>query len=287
MRNDFTSVIVERARYGRSRVHPKGARVDVLRSLKSIDLGDLLHVDDDDSALGADATHQSMNAPWRHNRKEKRIHLAPLRRYLRAQVGRPWNDVYSDVCHTFQGVVSNGDRLTNYIDWDVELNVRVRTDDGELITERGYSLGGNALFVHPETGILTLSPTSPRRRWKNKPRFEMVTIDNDHKLVNVDGLWFVVTLATIPGEEVSERPFDVVLGRAVFAADVKYAWGNEFYRSWGPGLYACHKRQANSREIRRLVKGLVDENGAENGDKGKSKNKFERKAQYYRPQGRR
>lgn len=282
MRNDFTSVIVERARYGRSRVHPKGARF----SLKSLS-GPTL--DDDAGSLDFDDSdiHQSMNAPWRHNRKEKRIHLAPLRRYLRAQVGRPWNDVYSDVCHTFQGVVSNGDRLTNYIDWDVELNVRVRTCDGELITERGYSLGGNALFVHPETGILTLSPTSPRRRWKNKPRFEMVTIDNDHKLVNVDGLWFVVTLATIPGEEVSERPFDVVLGRAVFAADVKYAWGNEFYRSWGPGLYACHKRQANSREIRRLVKGLVDENGAENGDKGKSKNKFERKAQYYRPQGRR
>ena len=277
MRNDFTSVIVERARYGRSRVHAKAARFNA-------GLGLSLNQDSDSDLddLGQDATHQSMNAPWRHNRKEKRIHLAPLRRYLRAQVGRPWNDVYSDVCHTFQGVVSNGDRLTNYIDWDVELNVRVRTDDGELITERGYSVGGNTLYVHPETGILTLSPTTPRRRWKNKPRFEMVAIDNEHKLVNVDGLWFVVTLATIPGVEVSERPFDVVLGQAVFADDIKYAWGNEFYRSWGPGLYACHKRQANSREIRRLVKS--DSSGS--GDtSGSAKKKF--KAQCYRPQGRR
>lgn len=280
MRNDFTSVIVERARYGRSRVHPKAARFP-LNSLRGLMLDD----DSDSLDFNESDTHQSMNAPWRHNRKEKRIHLAPLRRYLRAQVGRPWNDVYSDVCHTFQGVVSNGDRLTNYIDWDVELNVRVRESDGELITERGYSLGGNTLYVHPETGILTLSPTKPRRRWKNKPRFEMVTIDNDHKLVNIDGLWFVVTLATIPGDEVSERPFDVVLGRAVFADDIKYAWGNEFYRSWGPGLYACHKRQANSREIRRLVKDQVDENGDER--KNKDKSKSERKSQCYRPQGRR
>ena len=257
MRNDFTSVIVERARYGRSRVHPK--------------------------ALGSDATHQSMNAPWRHNRKEKRIHLAPLRRYLRAQVGRPWNDVYSDVCHTFQVVVSNGDRLTNYIDWDVELNVRVRESDGELITERGYSVGGNTLYVHPESGILTLSPTNPRRRWKNKPRFESVVIDSEHKLVNIDGLWFVVTLAAIPGEEVTERPFDVVFKRAVFADDIKYSWGNEFYRNWGPGLYACGKRQANSREIRRLVKSDSSDSG-ETSDSG-GKKKF--KAQCYRPQRRR
>ena len=112
MRNDFTSVIVERARCGRSRVHPKAARFS-LKSLSGLTLDDdagLLDFDDSD-------TRQSMNAPWRHNRKEKRLHLAPLRRYLRAQVGRPWNDVYSDVCHTFQGVVSNGDHLTNYIDW--------------------------------------------------------------------------------------------------------------------------------------------------------------------------
>lgn len=278
MRNDFTSVIVERARYGRSRVHPKTARFGAGLCL-NLDLG--LDLDQ-----GQDATHQSMNAPWRHNRKEKRIHLAPLRRFLRAQVGRPWNDVYSDVCHTFKGVVSNGDRLTNYIDWDVELNVRVRDSDGELITERGYSVGGNTLYVHPESGILTLSPTSARRRWKNKPRFESVVIDSEHKLVNIDGLWFVVTLATIPGVEVSERPFDVVLGRAVFADDIKYAWGNEFYRSWGPGLYACSKRQANSREIRRLVKSDSSSQGDQSSEKAGAKgNKKKFKVQCYRPQG--
>ncbi len=268
MRNDFPSVIVERARYGRSRLHPKAAPFNP-------------RLDDDgvvdDSGV---ANHQSMNAPWRHNRKEKRIHLAPLRRYLRAQVGRLWNDVFSDVCHTFQGAVTNGERLSNYIDWDVELNIRVRESDGELITERGYTVGGNTLFVHPETGILTLSPTSTRRRWKNKPRYEMVVIDNEHKLVNIDGLWFVVSLATIPGAEVSERPFDVVLGRTAFAEDIKYSYDNDFHRTWGGCRYASQKRQANSREIRRLVKN----DDTASGD-GSAKKKF--KASCYRPQGRR
>jgi len=283
MRNDFTSVIVERARYGRSRVHPK---VTPIR----LDCVDLVDADDgiDHSGCGSGqsaipATHQSMNAPWRHNRKEKRIHLAPLRRYLRAQVGRNWNDVYSDVCHTFQDVVSNGERLSDYIDWEVELNVRVRPEDGELITERGYGVGADTLFVHPESGILTLSPTRPRRRYKHKPRFETVDVDNEQKLVKVDGLWFFVTLATIPGEEVTERPFDVVLGRAAFAGDIKYSWDNEFYRAWGAGRYACHKRQANSREIRRLVKSDSSDAG-ENSGRG-VKTKF--KVQCYRPQGRR
>lgn len=269
MRNDFPSVIVERARYGRSRLHPKAARFNP----RLDDDGEVNHPE-------TQANHQSMNAPWRHNRKEKRIHLAPLRRYLRAQVGRSWNDVYSDVCHTFQGVVSNGERLSNYIDWDVELNVRVRESDGELITERGYTVGGNSLYVHPETGILTLSPTSTRRRWKHKPRFEMVAIDNERKLVNVDGLWYFVTLATIPGEEVSDRPFDVVLGRSPLSSDIKRSYDNEFYRTWGGCLYASVKRQANSREIRRLVKN-------DDSDSGESSAKKKFKATCYRPQGRR
>lgn len=293
MRTDFPSLLVERARYERTRVHPKGARVDVLRSLNPIDLGDVLHADeeDDDSVyptvngagLDFDINHQSMSAPWRHHRKEKRIHLAPLRRYLHAQVGRPWNDVFSDVCHTLQSVASDGVHLTNYVDGIVELNVRVRRKDGELISERGYSVGSNNLYVHPETGILSLSPTKPRLRWKSKPRFEMVVIDNEHKLVKLDGHWFVVTLATIPGAEVGDRPVDVVLGREVTAYHAKYTWGNELYDTWGPGLYACHKRQANSREIRRLIKGLADESGDETNVKGNSK----RKAKCYRPQGRR
>ncbi len=283
MRNDFTSVIVERARYGRSRVHPKVTPIH-------LDCVDLVDADDgiEHSGYGSGhsstlATHQSMNAPWRHNRKEKRIHLAPLRRYLRAQVGRNWNDVYSDVCHTFQDVVSNGERLSDYIDWEVELNVRVRAEDGELITERGYGVGADTLFVHPESGILTLSPTRPRRRYKHKPRFETVDIDSEQKLVKVDGLWFFVTLATIPGEEVTDRPFDVVLRRAAFAGDIKYSWDNEFYRVWGAGRYACHKRQANSREVRRLVKSDSSAAGESSG-RGLKK-KF--KVQCYRPQGRR
>lgn len=283
MRNDFPSVIVERARYGRSRVHPKVTpiRLDCVDQVDSDD--GIEHSGYGSGQSFSTATHQSMNAPWRHNRKEKRIHLAPLRRYLRAQVGRSWNDVYSDVCHTFQDVVSNGERLSDYVDWEVELNVRVRAEDGELITERGYGIGADTLFVHPESGILTLSPTRPRRRYKNKPRFEMVVVDNEQKLVKVDGLWFFVTLATIPGEEVTERPFDVVFKRAVFADDIKYSWGNEFYRNWGPGLYACHKRQANSREICRLVKSDSSDAGESSGRGVKTK--FE--VQCYRPQGRR
>ncbi len=152
-----------------------------------------------------------------------------------------------------------------------------------LFTERGYGVGADTLFVHPESGILTLSPTRPRRRYKHKPRFETVDIDSEQKLVKVDGLWFFVTLATIPGEEVTDRPFDVVLRRAAFAGDVKYSWDNEFYRVWGAGRYACHKRQANSREVRRLVKSDSSAAGESSG-RGLKK-KF--KVQCYRPQGRR
>jgi len=257
MRNDFTSVIVERARYGRSRVVPKGA-----------DSFNRISEDEEDDA----PTHQSMRAPWRHNRKERRDHLSPLRRYLRAQVGRPWNDVYSDICQVFISG-AYGNRLREFVSWEVD--VSVKEVDGELVNDRGYAVYADSLYVHPQTGVLTRSPSRTRRRWKNKPRFESVDLSSRQKLVKVDGLWFVVSLATIPGAEVTERPFDVVLKQSVFAEDLKYTWGNELYRTWGPGLYAAEKRQANSREISRHVKGADSE-----------KMNKQNKQQCYRPQSR-
>lgn len=260
MRNDFTSVIVERARYGRSRVVPKKT------------------INSDDSP-----SHQSMSAPWRHNRKERRDHLAPLRRYLRAQVGRPWNDVYSDICQVFTSE-AYGNRLREFVSWEVDANVSFNELTGEFINDRGYAVYADSLYVHPQTGVLTLTPARPRRRWKNKPRFESVDLSSQQKLVKIDGLWFVVSLATIPGAEVTERPFDVVLKQSVFAEDVKYAWGNELYRTWGPGLYAVEKRQANSREIRRFTGDKIGDNlGGDKSDRGRKK---QPKQLCYRPQGR-
>jgi hypothetical protein len=240
MRNDFISVFVERPRYGRSMsTRVKGKGQSKLNPL----------LDQDDNVC---ASHESMTARWQRNRKEMRDHFAPLNRYLRAQVGRPYDQVFSDICHVFKGDSACDQRLREHLSWEVEQNVR-HGEDGELIGRNGYNVGANSLYVDAN-GILTLTPARIRRRWKNKPLFETVKVDDARKYVKLDGLWFLVTLAEIPGEEVTDRPFDVVLKRPVFASDRDYSYDNQFARAWGSGLYASHKRQAGSREIRDLLK---------------------------------
>jgi len=242
MRKDFTSVVSERARYGRYRVVPKQA-------CKSDCNGA-----DDEFEHGP--SHQSMRAPWRHNPKERRDHLAPVARYLRSQVGRPWDDVYSDICRVFRKNHVVDHRLNDWLSWQVDQTIRLV--NGEFVNESGHCVSANSLYVHPQSGVLTLEPPRARRRYENKPRFESVVIDQEHRLVKLDNLWFVVELATIPGADVSERPFDVVLKQSPFADDLKYAWGNQFYRNWLPGLYAACKRQANTREIRQYCGANAD-----------------------------
>lgn len=79
MRADMHKVIVERPRVGGHGVrHGRRPR----------DLDDL-------------ASKQGMRRPYASEGKDFSDHLKPLERYLRKQVGRPWNKVYSEICEQF------------------------------------------------------------------------------------------------------------------------------------------------------------------------------------------
>ena len=240
MKKDFAKVIVERPRRGHSqRSGAKGEKRDLQRL-----------------PLDALAMRQSMRAPYGYNeRKETHERLAPLRRYLSSQVGRPWDQVYSDICHVAKGDMINGRKLIDSLRWEGDQNVNIV--DGVLVGRWGYTVGGGELFVHPESGLLSRAETRPRRRWLPQTRFEIVVDDALHRYVKLDGIWYFVTLAAIPGEEVTERPYDMVLKESPFPKHLQPAWGNEFTRNWGAPLYAAEKRQANKREIQRLAAGPV------------------------------
>src|SRR5947209_3737612 len=76
MREDMAKVIVERPRI-KPRNTRKGRRVDP---------------DDLPAYEGMRRAHA-----WRGERKQLNENLAPLRRYLAKQVGRPWDKVYSEI----------------------------------------------------------------------------------------------------------------------------------------------------------------------------------------------
>ena len=138
------------------------------------------------------------------NRKEPNTNINPLRRFLVKQVGRRWNDVFSEIC------VGNDARSK------VKFDVRDRAlscvdtvtwlgDDGRRYTNSiigPLCIGAGDLFVD-EDGILRRcdEPRSWRHRWKStdqETEKTVVKIDDWRMHHKLDGLWFEVFYKPVP-----------------------------------------------------------------------------------------
>lgn len=236
---------------------------------------------------------------WGWRRRERHMHSEPLRRFLESRAGRPWNDVYSELCRDLRADDRMRHEINSRLDWFVTRNLNMV--GGEPRDYRGYnplSWNGKTLWVHPETGILMLS-VGKRRKYQRKPKHEAVEIGANRKAVLLDGFWFEVVFAEIPlitpkftvkraagngsGEGGSEgansggddsnngnaQPtagWDVVLHDWASRYTNLPRWrdGSErFVREWGAAVYAVSKRQMNKREIRRFKKSMQESNRAD------------------------
>jgi len=198
-----------------------------------------------------------------HSRRQK---YDVLRRYIRSQVGRPWSEVYSEICeqldtrNELQRDVR--DWLKGYVEESVVLiNGVPHESRGEY---RVYDV-----WVHPDTGILMKPPaqqpyvlTAEQLAWRERaererrPRYK---IDATHRLVwlegyEVPGRWYVVTLKPLPEtlpEEYTDWPHDVV--RDWCSSDYQWFRRHQF-NEWGDYVYAAEKRPATNKLVRRFTK---------------------------------
>src|SRR5688572_30014619 len=83
MREDMAKVIVERPRKRGGLKYPRG-------SVRGVDR---MPLDDWPKRRG-------IRRPWQERHAEKFLNenLAPLRRFLQSNVGRPWDKVYGEIC---------------------------------------------------------------------------------------------------------------------------------------------------------------------------------------------
>jgi hypothetical protein len=208
--------------------------------------------------------------------RELNENLAPLRRYLRAQVGRPWNKVFSEICagidrrNTVQQHIHQ--HIRDFIATDVELC------DGQLVDladSRGFGLRGGAvhqdLYVDPFSGLIRLNKDcrSWRRSLAERQQRERAEIEARRRVVDdrtlllrLNGEWFRVVVDVLQNARVvetivdgkrrkhvsSESRYDVVLRQSTsrgMRAD------SERYRLYGSrDLYAVGKRQLSKRELK-------------------------------------
>jgi hypothetical protein len=222
--------------------------------------------------------------------------LAPLRRYLDKQVGRPWDKVYAEISAGL-----SPDNVTHR-------HVRDHLEDFVAIKPRrgirsSYHWGGRRsadlwhqpLYVDPRDGILKRTANLPEEKARRRkaaaarrapPPVERIVLAADRELRCLDGIWYEVRLAPLPepkyatiSPKLQERldatgtpvkktlvtppVTDLISGKAIpVGPDTNDPRAWAIYRRNHPDRrYAVAKRQASSGELRRH--GLVNREPAE------------------------
>jgi hypothetical protein len=135
------------------------------------------------------------------NRKGLTDLLGPLRRWLQAQVGRPWNDVYSEACAVIKPDSVIRAHIKTHLMQFVERNTFMHK--GKVCVLGGFqkgivpvegSNGWVTFYVHPESFLLCKIPERKRTRYPfrtvTKPPTPMRWLDELTALVQFSGIWY-------------------------------------------------------------------------------------------------
>jgi len=192
------------------------------------------------------------------NRKGLTDLLGPLKRWLQSQVGRPWNDVYSEACavikadsviraHVKTHLLEFVERHTFMHNGTVSvLDTSYRGLGIIAVMDRRY--GYSRFFIHPETGLLQGIPPRSRKALRAERRTARAEIfrwlDCNFALKKIEGIWFACQFRIIPPEG-RFKAYDHALGQEVGRGGL--------LRRDGQYLHCVAKRQLARRELRRYA----------------------------------
>jgi hypothetical protein len=197
----------------------------------------------------------SLREPMRGPRslqKEWGVVLIQLRRLLLKNVGRPWDDVYREVCtivgatHPLRKMLHQ--RLADLVATDVvEHGGELRRMDPRRQASQPLS------SVASPFGLLYVCPTSSRlRRVAPDDAMHRVVLSDREMLRRLGKHWYHLVLQPIgSGDAARSTCFDVVLRRAVdepsssLKGKLAHLYGRE-------GVFAASKRQVGKAEVERL-----------------------------------
>jgi hypothetical protein len=221
-------VIVERPRIGsRLRSRKKGYRKYIQRA----SLDNLPH-------------REPMLGRWHGREKSLNEHLGPMRRFLRSQVGRPWNKVHQDLCEhiSFDNAVQK--HVLAHVFQFVRRLVKVRRGvvySAELTGWlRGYELKPGEMYICPRTGLLKV--VRAKRQVIRPRKIEVSPTVQCHWR---DNTWWEVRLRKLPA--VTDELWELWLERLVNKLTEA-----ELMAEYGGKFIAVSKRLLSRTEIRRL-----------------------------------
>ena len=200
---------------------------------------------------------ESVRRPHK-DRKSFGEHLGPLRRWLRSQVGRPWDKVYSEAC----AVIKPDSVVRNHIKFHLLEFVQRHTfmrdgrvwcfsngwDKRELLVEEAAS-HWSPFYVHPVSGLLLEAALRARVRWRDKAADHRANTQrwlNDGLLLRqLRGIWFACAMDRFPAQLArGDNPwrFDLAERRLINCSEARDIYGKE--------VHCIAKRQLSRRELR-------------------------------------
>ncbi|MBP6748541.1 MAG: hypothetical protein KA144_02785 [Xanthomonadaceae bacterium] len=227
---------------------------------------------EDSAPIDLDDSPRQEGLRRRHRcRKDLNENLAPLRRYLASQVGRPWDKVFSDIC----AGIDRRNTVQRHIHQHLEDFVAIRVYDvgGELQIDgrwRGHVPLANCwtpeFYVHPRHGLLCVNEGRIRARrdydrerhahlraTREGAREDRRILGENTQLHRIAGVWYRVELSAITNEAMLELRIDALRKLPVDRCPRQYATkgiasSDDLFGN--PNVYARSKRQLSSHELR-------------------------------------
>ncbi len=208
MREDMSKILVERPRIGSN----TGEAISRLtrRSFKQ-----KFRLDPEDAFETRQSIQGHLGGPKRHH-KELNENLKPLRRFLLSKVGKPWNDVYSEIMsninlnnaaqyHVWQHLIQLGEVQTKTY---MEGNAVMVSSYGSP-RQVGY-YGQEEFYVHPVTRKLECAARKQETWRKKDNRDNNRYIDLKKPLIQwhkINGIWYEIKFRNPTTEETKEQGF--------------------------------------------------------------------------------
>ena len=162
-------------------------------------------------------------------------HLGPMRRFLRSQVGRPWNKVHQDLCEhvSFDNAVQKH-VLTHVYDF---VTRHVTLIDGRPHARHRWPLRDGQMYVCPQTGLLKVVRPLKRRA---ATQHGLGSLRQFHLR---DGVWWELRLRKIPADP--GELWDIWFERPVASLSTR-----DLRATYGDRLFTIAKRPLTAREAR-------------------------------------
>lgn len=141
--------------------------------------------------------------------KEFGEHLAPLKRYIEKQIGRPWDKVYSEICKSMgDGQTPVESHIFVHLDGYICINVvRCSLDESRtglvyhgMKYRHRWAVSSGQLYVCPTTGIIkrakSLVKDKPRKHETNYRK-----LDDNYVALKLNGIWYRYKVITVKQEK--------------------------------------------------------------------------------------